>query len=314
MIPVSQSEWEIRLRKLHSLPGFAEMDTHVEPDKMKGFVRQWHQNKHAEPHPECVFCTANAEPVETIFTNKQTFALKVCFIRTKYRAGTLSQGWIDVLKTVAFNFNRGYSDHWMPFEQAREFVRALKLRGWKDWWAYCSSEKKPADIPANPAERYKTEWRGASDWFGTGRRDKRTKSDWRSFKKARVFTRRLGLKNQLEWAAYAKSKEKPEDIPATPSTVYEGKGWKSQGDWLGYTPMRRGNWRPFEEARAFIRSLGFQTGDEWRAYAKSDKLPDDIPNSPERRYAEYKDLGDWLGCKLRKRRRADESRMEKPTA
>ena len=300
MIPISKGEWEVRLKKLYSLPGYAEMDSHVEPDKMKGFVHQWHQNKHAEPQPECVFCMAQAEPVETIYTKKQKFALKVCHLRSKYREGTLSQKWIEALKTVGFDFNRGYSDHWRPFAEAREFVRALKLQGWKEWWAYCKTGQKPADIPANPSERYEDEWRGANDWFGTGRRHSRTKSGWRPFKKARAFARSLGFKSQTEWADFAKTDKKPEDIPAAPASVYEKRGWAGIGDWLGYASQQRGRWRAFEEARTFVRTLGLKNELEWRDYCMSGKKPADIPATPHRVYKnEWVDVPDWIGFHYR---------------
>jgi hypothetical protein len=35
----------------------------------------------------------------------------------------------------------------------------------------------------------------------------------RSFTEAREFVHKLGLKNQNEWKEYAKSKDKPTDIP-----------------------------------------------------------------------------------------------------
>src|SRR5437867_205323 len=44
--------------------------------------------------------------------------------------------------------------------------------------------------------------------------------------------------------------------------------------------VRRANWRRFEEARAFVHSLGLESEFEWRAYCKSGKKPEDIPASP----------------------------------
>jgi len=44
--------------------------------------------------------------------------------------------------------------NWRKFEDARAFVRSLKLEGQLDWAAYCSSGNKPADIPAAPEAVY----------------------------------------------------------------------------------------------------------------------------------------------------------------
>ena len=44
------------------------------------------------------------------------------------------------------------------FESAREFARALNLKGSKEWKEYCKSGNKPDDIPAAPWAVYK-EWK-----------------------------------------------------------------------------------------------------------------------------------------------------------
>ena len=56
---------------------------------------------------------------------------------------------------------------------------------------------------------------------------------WRPFDEARGFARSLQLKNVKEWEQYAKTDEKPNDIPAAPSYVYKNDGWKNWIDWLG---------------------------------------------------------------------------------
>jgi len=62
--------------------------------------------------------------------------------------------------------------------------------------------------------------------------------------------------------------------------------------------MKRGKWRPFEEARKFAHSLvAINTLKEWVGYARSGKLPNDIPRDPRYAYKNkgWKGMGDWLG-------------------
>ncbi|OWK37390.1 DEAD/DEAH box helicase [Fimbriiglobus ruber] len=56
-----------------------------------------------------------------------------------------------------------------------------------------------------------------------------------------------------------------------------------------------GKYRPFAEARAFVRSLGLKSQREWSDYCKSGRRPVDIPTTPHTVYAEWVDLKDWLG-------------------
>jgi hypothetical protein len=66
-------------------------------------------------------------------------------------------------------------------------------------------------------------------------------------------------------------------------------------DWLGH------DWRPFEEARAFARTLEFKSSKKWKAYCRSGKKPNDIPKSPATVYADgWTDWGDWLGYESRR--------------
>lgn len=57
------------------------------------------------------------------------------------------------------------------------------------------------------------------------------------------------------------------------------------------------SWRPFEEARTFIHSLGLKNNDEWREYRKKGNLPKDIPTAPDKIYKNrgWISWGDWLG-------------------
>src|SRR5262249_13391205 len=181
------------------------------------------------------------------------------------------------------------------FEEARAFVQNLGLKSEKQWRAYCRSGKKPDDIPAKPSRTYaESGWISMGDWLGTGRR--KSGSGLRSFEEAWAFVQSLGLKSAKDWRAYCRSGQKPDDIPAHPDRNYANSGWDGIGNWLGTGRRKRGNWRRFEEARAFVRSLGLECRADWETYCRSGKKPDDIPNAPANVYADagWDGWGDWL--------------------
>jgi hypothetical protein len=103
------------------------------------------------------------------------------------------------------------------------------------------------------------------------------------------------------WLAWAKGEARPVFIPANPSVIYKHRGWVDIGDWLGIGNVSRrgGNWRPFEEAREFVRSLGLKNCNEWRAWARSSYRPKNIPSAPREVYEKegWKGFGDWLGTR-----------------
>jgi len=59
------------------------------------------------------------------------------------------------------------STGFLSFEDARDYVRNLGLKSWKDWRAWSQSDERPADIPADPLSFYKNKgWIGINDWLG----------------------------------------------------------------------------------------------------------------------------------------------------
>ncbi len=124
------------------------------------------------------------------------------------------------------------------------------------------------------------------------------KSVWRTFEGARTFVNALHIKNRKTWYEYCKSGGKPADIPLAPDRIYKGKGWIGWGDWLGtgYIAQKYRKFRPFEEAKNFVHSLGLGSKDEWSEYARSGKKPKDIPSNPDVIYKDFwKGWPDWLG-------------------
>lgn len=189
--------------------------------------------------------------------------------------------------TIA-TFKRQYRS----FIEARAYVHDLKLRNHDDWLDYCQSDQKPLDIPTKPEVTYLAEFESYGDWLGTGT-IAFTKRTYRPFIEARTYVRNLGLLNSKQWHEYCKSGKKPIDIPSTPANVYKSE-YRDIGDWLGTGRTR--HYRPFIEARAFVRALHLESSNQWRNYCQSDQKPSDIPSNPQHAYrGEYKSLKDWLG-------------------
>ncbi len=59
---------------------------------------------------------------------------------------------------------------------------------------------------------------------------------------------------------------------------------------------KQGNFRPFNEARAFARSLKLRSSAEWVKFCASGRRPSDIPSNPQAKYdVEWQGWRDWLG-------------------
>jgi superfamily II DNA or RNA helicase len=185
---------------------------------------------------------------------------------------------------------------WMPFEEARDFVRKLNLKGRKDWRKYINSKQRAYFIPAKPKTVYQDKgWVSWPDWYGT-------KPGWDgkylTFKEARKFVWTLKLQNYDEWYEYAKSGKKPYNIP-TEAYMHYSKEWVSRYDWIGTHPGWDGKYLSYKESRKFVRKLNIPNQKEWYKYTRTKEFPWNIPASPT---GKYKNKGwvswkDWLGYK-----------------
>ena len=185
----------------------------------------------------------------------------------------------------------------LSFEKAKKFVQSLELKSQTQWKEYRKSKNRPSNIPSNPNLIYKKQWKGMGDFLGTGNV---APSDmvFLSFEKAKKFVQSLELKSQTQWIEYCKSGNKPDNIPQKPARTYKNKGWDGFGDWLGTGRVadQFKQYRPFSEAREFVRSLGLKSRKEWDEYCKSGNKPDDIPTGVTQTYKnDFKGMGDWLG-------------------
>jgi hypothetical protein len=187
----------------------------------------------------------------------------------------------------------------LPFKEARSFVRSLGLLTQNSWTKYVASGSLPPFIPKAPALTYAGQgWKSFGDWLGTGNVHYRERI-YRPFEEAKSFARSLSLQCRREWFDYAKNKALPSDIPVKPDNTYAGKGWSSWGDWLGTGRVadRYREFRPFNEARTYVQSLGLKSQSDWWTFAKTGALPKDIPTNPNTKYASEGWVGyrDWLG-------------------
>ena len=190
------------------------------------------------------------------------------------------KSWGDFLGYKAGCVVKGY----MAFEDARDYVRTLGLSSQKEWWEWRNvNEEKPPDIPSAPYQIYKDEgWKSWGDFLGF-KAGYEVKGHM-AFEDARDYVRTLGLTSVKEWREWSnESGKKPPHIPSAPDVIYKDEGWLSWGNFLGFKEgyVVKG-YMAFEEARDYVRSLGFKSKEEWEEWRKSGERPFGIPSNPEK--------------------------------
>ena len=111
----------------------------------------------------------------------------------------------------------------MPFKDARKFVRSLKIKSQSGWSKYKKSGKKPADIPATPTLVYKKEWVSWADWLGTrnvATRQREILSYDEAEKQAHILVNELGIETPDDWEKASREGKIPKNFPAQPWEYY----------------------------------------------------------------------------------------------
>lgn len=218
-----------------------------------------------------LFCKDGKKPKQIPFDPYQTYK---------------NQGWISFPDFFRGELSPKQKHLFLNYEEAKTIVSRLGLKSETEWRKYKASNPVPDGVPKTPENFYIDEWEGWPHFLGTQNISNKLKSmSFRTFEDARVFSHSLGLKNQKEWRSFAKTKNKPDDIPANPEKTYAGKGWIGFSDWLDVLPKGPGAvFVSFEEARKFARGLNINSSSEWREWLKSGKRPSNIPSKPFKTY------------------------------
>ena len=183
--------------------------------------------------------------------------------------------------------------NWLSFDKAYEIVSKLGLSSMKEFQKAHHDGIIPNNIPISPRSVYKNKgWISSGHWLGTGRISDNFRV-YLEFYEARKHVHKLKLKSTEEWRSYYRSGKLPINIPTDPGKTYKNKGWNGIGDWLGHKTNRFLNYCNYEEAREFVRKLGFTSNKQWRDYSKSGMKPNFIPSSPSKVY----EKNGWIGWK-----------------
>jgi len=121
---------------------------------------------------------------------------------------------------------------WREFEEAKKYVRSLKILGESQWREFVNDISRPYDIPTHPDRVYKnTGWISWGDWLGTYSIASQ-KKDFLAFSEARDVVRSMKFKNVKEFRLWKKLNPSI-DIPSSPDKYYKEDGWISFSDFMG---------------------------------------------------------------------------------
>jgi len=207
-----------------------------------------------------------------------------------------NKGWESWGEFLGSGFKKNIN--YLSYNLAKQKISQLGLKSMKEWHQYKNSKKYNPKIPKAPDQKYKNDgWKSWGDFLGTGR-VATYNIQYLKFEQARLFARKLGLKNGKEWREFIKTDKKPDNIPNNPEHVYKNKGWISNGDWLGtgYISNSKKEFLNLQEIKDYFKKNNIESSVQWKKYCKDGKKPNNIPSGIEQYFkTEWKGWADFLG-------------------
>ena len=181
--------------------------------------------------------------------------------------------------------------NWRPYEDAKKYAQSLNLKNSQEWSKHTQTKAFPKDIPTAPNVTYKTEWESMGEFLGTKNVSRKFRN-YKTYDEAKKFVKSLKLKNTKEWNNYVyKINKDLSDIPKRPNEFYKNE-WKSWNDFLG-SDYR--DYLPYEETKAYVKSLNIKNIEEYRDAFKAKKFAKKLHSAPDQYFEEFEGWGVFLG-------------------
>ena len=182
---------------------------------------------------------------------------------------------------------------WMPFEEAREYVRSLNLLTWKNYTEHFQKGILPKNIPSKPWNTYRNlGWLNIGDFLGS-KNQSNIGRNYLSFHDAKFFLTPLKLKSRQDWIQYCLDNGKPDFLPINLHKIYSKcSDWKGLGDLLGngFISTQNRKYCSYNDALFAVRQYKLKNQKEWFEFTKSGVFPENIPKNP---VSVYRDNG-WI--------------------
>jgi hypothetical protein len=128
-------------------------------------------------------------------------------------------------------------------------------------------------------------WTGWPVFLGTIRRKRN--ADYAEYSVvqswASELAEKVGIKTAADWADYWKGKKMPDDkYPKNPPYAY-GPAFKTLGGWGAFLGTKR-SFMTYIEAMNYIQKFEFNSYQQYRDWAKTEKRPSNFPSHPQMHY------------------------------
>jgi hypothetical protein len=154
-------------------------------------------------------------------------------------------------------------------------------------------------VPTRPDKTYKSDWVSWGVFLKTNRTsDIQKHNSFLSYTESKEFLKKINFQNENEFYAWAKTEQRPANIPASPRKTY-GIEFISMGDFLSNDNFRTKDWILYEDYKSLVQELQLNSKDEFVNWARVNCIGKNIPANPFNVYPEFEGWPEFLGYQRR---------------
>lgn len=179
----------------------------------------------------------------------------------------------------------------LPYKEAREFVKKLEIKSNNKWRIYSKSKKFNKQLPTAPDKFYETKWVSWEHFLG------KEKLKYFNFSKQKDIVKKFNFKSGIEFKKYIKTSSIA-GVHNQPNEVFKDNEWRGWKDFLGYEKHPNlSNFVSYNECKHFALSHNIKSAKEWETLSKTNKRPSCIPSNPSQKYQDngWNGWDDFLG-------------------
>lgn len=185
-------------------------------------------------------------------------------------------------------------DEYMSYPDAKHYVQNIvHPKSKRDFYAWLFSDERPVDFPKDPGKVYKEEWEDIDEFLGIPE-DDGLRETYEEHKLRKVVERSSRSNGSVVYPSElhlhrTKFSTKPKNANVQSRRINVKSKKKKPTD----EPK---DYPPFEEAREYVRSLGFRNRSQYKVWAKERTGTVNVPENPDEVYADkWKSWNDFLG-------------------
>lgn len=179
------------------------------------------------------------------------------------------------------------------YEESQDFLLSKGIDS-KEKFEKWRKDNKNTGVPSRPNKTYKKQWKSWGDFFKTYRVPDQIKHKmFYDYDKAKEYLKQFNFKSESDFYKWAKSKERPYFIPASPKKTYRNI-MPSMADFLSSGFVKK-EFKNYEDCKCFVQSFKFNSIKDFKSWISSDKRDLSIPSNPHQVYDEFEGWAVFLG-------------------